>query len=367
MKKQYRKSDLNIVEDVNIKLITNRHSTLINCNLVINTAENTELEYELVGQSLKDIKLKRHEKMQVLSKLGDIAMNELQMLDYMISPTNVYLEANGNVRLCERKINTQSDTVRNEQLLNQLIALTGYMLEDIDYQELLEVNSIQLQASKKLPNITKITTLEMFNMYINELLTAEIEKLHNEQVVISKVKYKSLTNNKLAYRISLVVVISVLLFLLTYSIPFKNKEVALYEAYQNTDNETILKIIKDVNISRLSNEEKLISSITVVNSQIELNDEQKANIIQNLNNKTNNKILDYWLYVGKGEFEEANNKAIALSDADMQMYALLLLINEVQNDEDLEAEERKELVDGYEKQLEDLKDKKMEVNGEQNE
>lgn len=367
MKKQYRKSDLNIITENNIKLITNRDKSLLDCDLGINTRENAELIYTISGEVLEDAKLKRHEKIQVIAKLTKIALNELKLLEFELSPNNIYVELDGTVKICERKISNLNSELRDEQLLHQLIGLTGFLLEGISYEQLIEVNSVQLESSKKLQGISDVKSLQEFESYITELLETEMNNLHQKQLVVAKSKYKKLTGNKLIYRLSLGVSVLIIVFLLGFVVPFKSTEVKLYEAYQNTDSTTILDIVNDVNIKRLSNNEKLIATKAVINDQVELNDEQKNNIIEGLSTKTNEKIFNYWLYIGKNEYDEANNQAIALSDADMQMYALLLLINEAQNNDDLDATERKELVDGYENQLNELNDKKTEVNGDQDE
>lgn len=367
MKKQYRKSDLNIIDDGNIKLITNQHPSLLNCKLVVSTSENVELEYQIVGENLTNLKLKKYEKCQVIYRLTQVVTNQLQRLSFTLCPENVYIQLDGTPIICERAISNKSKTVREADILNQLVALAGYLFENIDYYELLEVNSAQLESSKYLKGITEIVSLGQLNQYFAKLAEQEMTKLHDSQVIISNSKFKALTGNKLRYRVSLLISIILIAVLGLYIIPFKNDEIKLYEAYENKDSTTILDLVKNINQNRMTKSEKLIASKAVINDQVELNDQQKKNITSKLNQKTNQEVLDYWIYIGKGDYDAANNCAIALSDADMQIYALLMLIGQAQNDSELESTERKELIDGYEQQVDDLQTKKNEANGVSNE
>lgn len=364
MKKQYRKSDLNILNDGNVKLLTNTHRGLFDCEMSIITEENIELIYKPKGTSLQASNYKKYEQLQILYRLAILVANDLKKLDFSLSPSNVYVLTSGDVCICERKISTATSGVREARLLNELIALCGYLIENIDYQSLLEVNSTQLESKKSLKGILEVTTLLELCDYLEQKVASELDTLHKERVIISKTKYKNLTSNKLFYRISLIVTIILIIILCGYLIPLKSTKIELYEAVQNSDSTKVLDIVQDINIKTMSKTEKVVASITIINDQVELNNEQKLNVISQIDSKTKEEILNYWLYIGKGEYDQANNSAISVSDADMQIYALLLLINQTQNDEELEASERKELISSYESQIDELKIQKQEVNGE---
>lgn len=367
MKKQYRKSDLNILDDGNIKLLTSKHHGLIDCECTVETAENIELSYGIKGQCLESSELKHYEELQLLLKLAKMCNAELKMLEFNLSPNNIYVQTDGGVKICERKITMLSSEEREDKLLRELIALAGYLIDKHDYQTLLEVDSVQLEGSKNLKGLLDVKSLATVCNYLDNLVTKELDILHKERIIISKTKYNTLTKNKLFYRVSLAVTIVLIITLCGYIIPLKSNKIELYEAAQNSDSIKILELVQGLNIGTMSKNEKIVADKAIINDQVELNDEQKSNIIGQLNTKTKDDILDYWMYIGKGEFDEANNCAIAVSDADMQIYALLLLINDAQNDDELDATERKELIDGYESQITDLTDKKAEVSEASNE
>lgn len=367
MRKQYRKSDLNVLSDGNIKLLTNKQRGLLDCRVSVITEENVELVYQIKGENLENTTLKKYEKIQIIYRLAKLVTNELKPLDFRLSPTNIYVTADGEIYICERKISNADKDIKESRLLNQIIALSGYLLKDMDFETLLEVENMQLEKDKDLKPMLDLKNLDELCAFLEKYTIRELKILHNEQVIINKQKYRVLTTNKLFYRISLIVSIILILVLSIFVIPVKTMKVELYEADQNNDSTAILEIVQNINIKSMSKNEKIVASTAIINDQVELNDDQKSIIINQLNNKTKDEILDYWMYIGKGEFDEANNKAITVSDADMQTYALLLLINQTQNDDELKADERKQLIDGYEGQIAELTEKKQQVNGESNE
>ncbi|WP_342601100.1 type VII secretion protein EssB [Psychrobacillus sp. FSL H8-0483] len=103
-----------------------------------------------------------------------------------------------------------------------------------------------------------------------------------------------------------------------------------------------------------------------------LDEEQKENVLSNITLQTDADYLRYWIYLGRGEAENAVDIARAMEDGELITYALLKLREEVKADKDLTGEEMQEQlneidqeVEEYEKLMEEMEEQERQEQEEQ--
>lgn len=94
-----------------------------------------------------------------------------------------------------------------------------------------------------------------------------------------------------------------------------------------------------------------------------LTEEQKENVLKTITLQTDQDYFKYWIYIGRGQAEEALTVARQLEDLDLIMLALLHYEESIKADRELDGEEREQLLDKVQteinevtKQLEELKE-----------
>lgn len=94
-----------------------------------------------------------------------------------------------------------------------------------------------------------------------------------------------------------------------------------------------------------------------------LTEEQKENVLKTITLQTDPDYFKYWIYIGRGQVEEALTVARQLEDLDLIMLALLHYEESIKADRELDGEEREQLLDKVQteinevtKQLEELKE-----------
>src|SRR5699024_9823537 len=92
----------------------------------------------------------------------------------------------------------------------------------------------------------------------------------------------------------------------------------------------------------------LASSYITVES---LADDEKENIMKNVSLKSDENYLLYWIYNGRGDFEESVDTAKYIDDPQLIMYGLIKKIEQAKNDPDLTGTEREEEVNELQEQL----------------
>lgn len=85
-----------------------------------------------------------------------------------------------------------------------------------------------------------------------------------------------------------------------------------------------------------------------------LMEEQKDNVLKTITLQTDPRYYKYWIYIGRGQAEEALSLARQLEDLDYIMLALLHYEEAVKADLELEAEEREQLLDKIDSEKEEI-------------
>ena len=103
-----------------------------------------------------------------------------------------------------------------------------------------------------------------------------------------------------------------------------------------------------------------------------LDEEQKENVLSNITLQTDADYLRYWIYLGRGEAENAVDIARAMEDGELITYALLKRREEVKADKDLTGEEMQEIlreidqeVAEYEKLMKEIEEQEQQVQQEE--
>lgn len=84
-----------------------------------------------------------------------------------------------------------------------------------------------------------------------------------------------------------------------------------------------------------------------------LDEEQKENVLSNITLQTDTDYLKYWIYLGRGEAENAVDIARAMEDGELITFGLLKRREEVKADRDLSGEEMQELLNEIDQEVEE--------------
>ena len=98
--------------------------------------------------------------------------------------------------------------------------------------------------------------------------------------------------------------------------------------------------LSSVEIDRMNTHTKYILAESYINSEY-LTAEQKENILSDIAPNGNERLLDYWIYIGRTEYTEAENIAMQLSDDEMLLYAYMKEQNQIEINTTMSGEDKK--------------------------
>src|SRR5699024_10381687 len=151
------------------------------------------------------------------------------------------------------------------------------------------------------------------------------------------------------------VVTLILLSLLIYTsfvkVPYQEKLLQASQAYLSNDYDEVIHVLYGEKPEDLPQATKYILASSYLNVE-KISDDEKENIMKNVNFNSDKRYLLYWIYNGSGDFDRSIDIAKYVDDPTLIMYGLIKRVEQVKNDPGLSGEERDDEVRKLREELE---------------
>lgn len=348
-----KKSELRAETVYDYKKITYENDRLLKCSIE-EQAESLKIVYDI--QNYKHFteirKLPKQERLRLLIDAGRL-LNLRREYSFAMSPDNLYYDENARVYIKCRDVYGRGE-IREDSFIKEYKALIGYsMQKKYDYGDYLEGGDDLFSKNGYLKKIALLETVEA--------LTDSLEDEY--QRITGEIRTKKLMVNRKGYLVSRVyIVFSIILIIagLAEIIPerFINRPVLEAKLQAETDfiKGDYIRVISDLSelrMEQLAYEQKYILSVAYVSME-NLTARQKQNILDKLPVNGDEKLMEYWIYIGRLEPVEAQNIAMQRSDDELLLYAYMLEKNLTETDVYMQGEEKAAKLDELERKISEI-------------
>ncbi len=334
--------------------------------------EEVVFTYDSTGyQAFKEVKQERRE--TAIINLMDCAKLQEVCHSYKIelNPENIFYNIHNQVAVMERDVYGKGEEFQEEIFLEQYRALIGFVLQKkYSYEDYYNGGMELLKKDKFLQKILKEDSVEGIVSCLREQYEYLAEEFATKKITIDKKKYR---RNKILLTFTsafLVVSAGFLGYEMLWQKPYQDAVVEANKNYLKINYSGVIEAFRNTEASRFSVYDKYVLAHSYVQSE-NLTEEQKKNITSALSLETNEKILDYWIALGRLDVAEAANIAQQVSENDLLLYAYLKEKNMLEADTSVSGEEKagrleqlnttiEELSNLYEDSEEDSGDEKQE-------
>jgi type VII secretion protein EssB len=267
-----------------------------------------------------------------------------------LSPDNLMVDMN----LAPKVLLRDARDSESREFLMEYKALIGSLLmPKYSYEDFLEGGEDLFKKDKFL---VKVMALESVTE-IEELLQEEYKRVTDKLKKTKKLipKWQSVFT-KIALPL-LVVLLGVSAFFLYLSyfreIPYGNSMIEARDAYISNQPLQVQQALRSYDIDNLSYESKYILARSYVITEV-LTVEQIEDVLRGLTLRTEEQIFDYWIHLGRLYFEEAIDIALRFNDNELLLLAYLKYEVAVIDDPTIGGEERIDLINRIERQIDSL-------------
>lgn len=321
------------------------------------TEEKEELTffYDL-GQYKSFNNVRAEDRLTILAVLMNVETLQDGLLKYCFSlhPNNLYYDENRIIRVKIRDIYPAGHTYQEEEFMADYCALCSFAL-----QQRYSFDDIR-QGGKRLtakdPFMGQIILAEK-PQEIKAILYKEYQRIEKEQ------KEKKMLLGKKTYftMITVIIILAVLClggggyagYSLLREKPYQRAIISAGNAYIETDYVECIDALKEIKAADLEQPQKYILANAYVRGE-NLSQEQKNNILSNLSMQTAPARLEYWIYLGRGDTDQAVDIAMQQSDDQLLLYAYMKTKAAVESSTDLSGAEKTEQLNDLNSKMEPL-------------
>lgn len=147
-----------------------------------------------------------------------------------------------------------------------------------------------------------------------------------------------------------------LIYYIFFLLPYQRSIIAANEAYIQKNYVACIDSMEKIDVKNMNVNAKFILAFSYAKSE-NLEKEEIDLLTSRLSINSNEKELEYWIYLGRLEMSMAESLAQSLSDDKLLIYAYLKELNQLQNNTTMEGEEKQARISELEDAIKTLGDK----------
>lgn len=271
---------------------------------------------------------------------------------FTLNPENLYYDIHAKVGI-EQKEELERGKVMD--FLSEYKSLIGYCLQKrYDFEDYRQGGISLLDKNRFLKQIKEAETLES----VIELLQREYEEVYHEKYFCMREVKKGAYAGLRIYTVILTVLFVCLAACFIYNQEWETKKdkafLNAYEFYLDRDYVSLIDTVAAIDNRYMDRKMKMILSTAYVRTE-NLTPEQKENILNDISTVATDKIMDYWIYLGREKAAEAENIAKQLSDDEMLLYAYMKELAILKENTNMDGEEKAARISVLEGEIEKFK------------
>lgn len=353
IKQEFKKSKINASSDFDYYQLERKSEYLLNCDICRTLDEVTfefHLNHEKSYEEVRNLSLTF--KYQALINIQYL-LKDSQRIKISLHPNNIVYDINMMPKAIMRDVYT-TDTFDESDFVKQYKSLIGYVLQTkYTFNDYYQGGNQLLSKNKDTAVFAEITTLSELLEVLNKEYSDIQDKLQHSLIEVDKRKYQRL--NILNKVVILLLALSMVglgyfgIFRLNEEVAFKTAN----EEYIKQDYILVREILKNIGVNRMSVNTKYILAVSNIKTE-SLSDEQKNNILASVTMNADERILEFWVYLGKSNMDTAIDLAKQLGNTEYIAYAYMKEKARVENDKSLSGAEREEKLKQIDSSLKEL-------------
>lgn len=361
----FQKEKIKLANEIEIALLQ-EHNTFINKSIILTDDEliftyKKELNHMTFGELRKLKELSRWMfASQVLKVQSRHSFNRLHLI---VCPENVLIDESLMPYFLHYGVKESIPPYEKDS--NRIWSETKALIAAaIDPKYTFE-QYIQFSQSIELSPIAEKVMSAKDENELNDTIKKQISLLKNEEkklVTVSKTKWSWVRYGIAGLLLALIPLGAYTGYSALVLQPRQEAFVEVQNSYIQGDYSEVINKLTNYEIEHMPKVIQYELSLAYIVNET-LTEEQKDNVLKTITLQTDPNYFKYWIYIGRGQAEEALALARQLEDLDLIMLALLHYEESVKGNLDLESEEREQLLDKIQtekdeitEQLEQLKE-----------
>ena len=356
-----KKSDLCTKTEQDFNKILTLGSVFLECRTK-DDKENVEFYYNTEGKKPLT-ELRNESTINRLKALVEIRKLENEFIQYKfsINPMNLYYDRNYRIYIKKRDLYDKGLSGSEQDFLEQYKALIAHnMQKKYTFSDYYDGGFDLYKKNKFLNKINENKDLDGIEKTLIKEHNRVEEIVYHCTLEVNKSKYHILRWVVAVLSLLMITASLFITYLVFIQMPRKNAFIDSSNNYISNNYVMVIDSLQNINIKYLDKYQKYMLAVSYVKCE-NLTQQQKENILSELSIDEDEKIKDYWIYLGRLDTERAEDIAMQLSDNELLLYSYMTEkavldkdINIAGDEKTVRMEELDRKINEIAKQYEDL-------------
>ena len=313
-----------------------------------------ELSYslkDLIAEDLSEVK-----RLELAQKMESISFSEHNFKIPFIHPKNIFLQGSvvkilyfGLEGIME-PIPYTSETF----LMTYKALIVSILRPKLDFELL--VNGIAAISDSLVQDIVACESYDDVIKYIHEAYDKAYQEEKKKKIAVSKLTWRILSIGIGIFSVATITLGVVAAYYHFWSNPIQKATINAQSHFINKQYDSVADDLQGVAVNRLSKEAKFVLASAYVRLD-NLSEEQKSSVLNTITPSSEDNLLDYWIYLGKGDYKKSLDLAQNIGDDQLTLHAYTNLYEQTREDKNMNGAEKQKKLGEYRKEIEELSKK----------
>ena len=346
---QFSRQKIDTIEnyvDATVTLEDNGYLTLL--------YQKPKLSYslkDLIAEDLSEVK-----RLELAQKMESISFSEHNFKIPFIHPKNIFLQGSvvkilyfGLEGIME-PIPYTSETF----LMTYKALIVSILRPKLDFELL--VNGIAAISDSLVQDIVACESYDDVVKYIHEAYDKAYQEEKKKKIAVSKLTWRILSIGIGIFSVTTITLGVVAAYYHFWSNPIQKATINAQSHFINKQYDSVADDLQGVAVNRLSKEAKFVLASAYVRLD-NLSEEQKSSVLNTITPSSEDNLLDYWIYLGKGDYKKSLDLAQNIGDDQLTLHAYTNLYEQTREDKNMNGAEKQKKLGEYRKEIEELSKK----------
>ena len=313
-----------------------------------------ELSYslkDLIAEDLSEVK-----RLELAQKMESISFSEHNFKIPFIHPKTIFLQGSvvkilyfGLEGIME-PIPYTSETF----LMTYKALIVSILRPKLDFELL--VNGIAAISDSLVQDIVACESYDDVVKYIHEAYDKAYQEEKKKKIAVSKLTWRILSIGIGIFSVATITLGVVAAYYHFWSNPIQKATINAQSHFINKQYDSVADDLQGVAVNRLSKEAKFVLASAYVRLD-NLSEEQKSSVLNTITPSSEDNLLDYWIYLGKGDYKKSLDLAQNIGDDQLTLHAYTNLYEQTREDKNMNGAEKQKKLGEYRKEIEELSKK----------
>lgn len=306
---------------------------------------------DLIAEDLSEVK-----RLELAQKMESISFSEHNFKIPFIHPKNIFLQGSV-VKILYYGLEGIMEPIpyTSETFLMTYKALIVSILRPKLNFELL-VNGIAAISDSLVQDIVACESYDDVIKYIHEAYDKAYQEEKKKKITVSKLTWRILSIGIGIFSVATITLGVLAAYYHFWSNPIQKATINAQSHFINKQYDSVADDLQGVAVNRLSKEAKFVLASAYVRLD-NLSEEQKSSVLNTITPSSEDNLLDYWIYLGKGDYKKSLDLAQNIGDDQLTLHAYTNLYEQTREDKNMNGAEKQKKLGEYRKEIEELSKK----------